>query len=94
MSLITNDLNYYEILGIDNYASIDDINKAYRKKALECHPDRGGTTESMQLINEAYEYLLSKKQEYDEWLKGVLEPDWILKEYSWVVPADLRSHRG
>jgi len=33
--------NYYEILGIQKTASNDEIKKAYRKKAMEHHPDRG-----------------------------------------------------
>ncbi len=32
--------DYYEVLGIDKNASEEDIKKAYRKKALEYHPDR------------------------------------------------------
>lgn len=34
------DINYYEVLGIDIDAQESDIRKAYRKKALECHPDK------------------------------------------------------
>jgi DnaJ family protein C protein 7 len=30
--------DYYKILGIDKNASIDDIRKAYRKRAMEYHP--------------------------------------------------------
>ena len=32
--------NYYDVLGITQLASDDDINKAYRNKAKEVHPDK------------------------------------------------------
>ena len=33
------DYNYYEILGVDNNASDDDIKAAYRRMAKKYHPD-------------------------------------------------------
>jgi DnaJ-class molecular chaperone len=33
---------FYEILGVDEKASGDDIRKSYRKKAVTLHPDKGG----------------------------------------------------
>ena len=35
----------YKYMGVDRRASDDQITRVYRKKALECHPDRGGNQE-------------------------------------------------
>ncbi|MBO5096021.1 MAG: DnaJ domain-containing protein [Bacilli bacterium] len=50
--------NYYEILVISNNASIEEIKKAYRKLAMQYHPDLNpsvDTENQMKKINEAYE---------------------------------------
>jgi hypothetical protein len=54
--------DYYRILGIRQGASDDEIRKAYRRKAMEYHPDRNhseGAQEAFIKITEAYEYLTS-----------------------------------
>ncbi len=60
--------DYYEILGIGKSASADEIKKAFRKAAIEHHPDRGGDETKFKEINEAYEVLKdpSKRQRYDQ----------------------------
>lgn len=58
---------YYAVLGISKDASEDEIKKAYRKLAMQHHPDRGGDAEKFKEVNEAY-WVLSdpaKKREYD-----------------------------
>lgn len=62
--------DYYKILGVSKSATSDDIRKAYRKLALQYHPDRNKTKEAeskFKEINEAYEVLSDKqkKQQYD-----------------------------
>ena len=61
--------DYYEILGVAKDASDDEIKKAFRRKAVEHHPDKtGGDDKNFKEINEAYEVLKdsSKRQRYDQ----------------------------
>lgn len=60
--------DYYEVLGVGKSASPDEIKKAFRKLAIEHHPDRGGDEAKFKEINEAYEVLKDdkKRQRYDQ----------------------------
>jgi molecular chaperone DnaJ len=60
--------DYYEVLGVSKSASADEIKKAFRKLAIEHHPDRGGQEEKFKEINEAYEVLKDpeKRTRYDQ----------------------------
>lgn len=61
--------DYYEILGVSKTASDDEIKKAFRKLAVQHHPDKeGGNEDKFKEINEAYEVLKDKqkRQRYDQ----------------------------
>ncbi|MCX8489830.1 MAG: DnaJ domain-containing protein, partial [Cyclobacteriaceae bacterium] len=67
--------NYYFILGIHIYAREADIKRAYRKLALQFHPDRNSSPDASAIfreVNEAYEILSDpqRKFDYDRLLKG------------------------
>jgi DnaJ-class molecular chaperone len=59
--------SYYDILGVSSSASAEEIKKAYRKLAIEKHPDCGGDVAEFQKISEAYETLKdsNKRAAYD-----------------------------
>jgi len=59
--------DYYEILGVSEDASQEEIKKAYRKLAHEHHPDKGGDEEKFKKINKAYQVLSDeeKRSKYD-----------------------------
>lgn len=60
---------YYELLGVKNSATEAEVKKAYRKKALKEHPDKGGDPEKFKEISKAYEVLMDpqKRAAYDKY---------------------------
>ncbi|NBO70999.1 MAG: hypothetical protein EBU66_05480 [Bacteroidetes bacterium] len=50
-------LPLYDALGVSQSATSDDIKKAYRKLALQHHPDKGGNPEMFKKIQQAYDVL-------------------------------------
>jgi len=73
------DKDYYSILGVSKSSSADEIKKAYRKLALQYHPDRNKgnkvSEDKFKEVTKAYEVLSDpqKKQTYDQFGEAAFE---------------------
>ena len=68
--MTTQKRDYYEVLGVSSSASDEEIRKAFRKLALEYHPDRNKDPDAVDRfkeVNEAYQVLTNseKRSRYD-----------------------------
>ena len=52
----------YDLLGIDENASIDNINKAHKELITRLHPDKGGSSYLSARINEARDIIMNEKK--------------------------------
>lgn len=65
--------DYYDVLGVDKGAELNDIKRAYRKMAMKYHPDRNPddqkAAEAFREVTEAYEVLsdTTKRERYDQY---------------------------
>lgn len=59
--------NFYDVLGVNENSTQEEIKKAYRKLAIEHHPDKGGSEDKFKKISQAYDTLgdESKRSDYD-----------------------------
>ena len=59
--------DYYATLGVPRTATADEIKRAFRKRASQHHPDKGGDTAKFQAIQAAYDTLgdAAKRAAYD-----------------------------
>ena len=70
-------MNYYEVLGVSRDATPAEIKRAYRRKALEFHPDRSTDPNAHEMfiqINEAYDFLINQGNYSDPY--QVSQDDW------------------
>lgn len=70
--------DYYKVLGVSKSATADELKKAYRKLAVQYHPDKNKSKEAEEKfkeINQAYEVLgnSQKRQQYDQFGAAAFE---------------------
>ena len=60
--------DYYAIIGAEEETNSRDLERLYKRRAAQLHPDRGGSEEGMKTLNEAYQVLKDEttRREYDQ----------------------------
>ena len=87
--------DYYEVLGVEKTASVEEIKKAYRKKAIQYHPDKNPgdkqAEENFKEAAEAYDVLSDpqKRQRYDQFghagVGGASQGGGLAEECLWTI---------
>ncbi|MEZ5141482.1 MAG: PQQ-binding-like beta-propeller repeat protein [Acidimicrobiales bacterium] len=98
------DRTWYDVLGVDRFADAATIHRAYRRRAMLAHPDRGGSEQAFVEISAAYEVLSDpdRRRDYDAELAGpqvthrrrwATEPreDTGLADVLWHLPEPTRT---
>lgn len=87
--------DYYEVLGVAKGASAEEIKKAYRKAAIQHHPDKNpGDKKAEEKFKEAaaaYETLSDDKREKCMISSAIKQPIWAAAVVHLVVAEDLKA---
>ena len=61
-------MSFYDVLQVDQNATLDEIKVAFKRRALHVHPDKGGSKEEFHLVYQALETLgdPAARQKYDQ----------------------------
>jgi curved DNA-binding protein len=99
--------DYYKVLGVERNASEDDIRKAYRKLAMQHHPDRNPNNkqaeERFKEINEAYQVLSDPQKrahydrlgsDYSNWQRRGAPGDFNWDQYGGGFPGGVHVEYG
>src|SRR5690554_1540427 len=66
VQLSARDLDYYSVLGLTHVATKDEITRSFRKLMMKVHPDRGGSADLAQDLNQIYRTLTTRRTDYDQ----------------------------
>ena len=90
------DKNYYEVLGVKEDATSDEIKKAYRKLAIKWHPDKNPDNkkeaeEKFKCISEAYNVLSDpeKRKEYENYRNGNFQGNFDMGNFDNFDPFEM-----
>ena len=79
---------YYEILWLQDWASLQEVKEAFRKLSLSTHPDKGWSEYLFKIINGAYQELLNS---FKEWSNKETETSFIL--LAWTEKKSIDSNK-
>ena len=71
--MLMSQASLYDVLLVNQNATLDEIKLAFKKRALQVHPDKGGSKDAFHLVYQALEILADPeaRQKYDQSLSRV-----------------------